>query len=164
MPLWYSSGWCSSRKVHGTCIHPSGPYFLLDTVVRIVKGQVPERCILRWLRILQCCFVRLHTSGSDLIKLTISAFSGWDIHDATYTKELLISNRANGYRDILAQIDLSTFRRIPWENNVPFVLVSFLDPETKEPICACPRGLLKKTADKVASAGWQCYAGVEYEV
>ncbi|EIM90006.1 glutamine synthetase/guanido kinase [Stereum hirsutum FP-91666 SS1] len=92
-----------------------------------------------------------------------SVVFGWDIHDAAYTKELLISNRANGYRDILAQIDLSTFRRIPWENNVPFVLVSFLDPETKEPICACPRGLLKKTADKIASASWQCYAGVEYE-
>lgn len=137
---------------------------LLDKVVCIVKGQVPERCVLRWFRILQCRFVCIHTSASDLIKLTTSASSGWDIHDATYTKELLISNRANGYRDILAQIDLSTFRRIPWENNVPFVLVSFLDPETKEPICACPRGLLKKTADKIASAGWQCYAGVEYEV
>lgn len=98
------------------------------------------------------------------LQLILSFSSGWDIHDAVYSKELLISNRANGYRDILASIDLSTFRRLPWENDVPFVLVSFLDPETKEPICACPRGALKKTMEKAASAGWDCYAGVEYEV
>ena len=45
--------------------------------------------------------------------------SGWDIHDQVYSRELLISNKSNGYRDILAVIDLSTFRRIPWENNSP---------------------------------------------
>ncbi len=90
--------------------------------------------------------------------------SGWDMHDAVYSRELLISNRANGYRDILASIDLSTFRRIPWENNVPFFLVSFLDPETKEPICADPRGILKQVVHKAESKGWQCYAGCEYEV
>jgi hypothetical protein len=28
-----------------------------------------------------------------------------------------------GYTDIDANIDLSSFRRIPWENNVPFFLV-----------------------------------------
>ena len=90
--------------------------------------------------------------------------SGWDIHDATYSKELLISNRANGYRDLLAAIDLSTYRRIPWENNVPFFLVSFLDPDTKQPICADPRGVLKRVVDRAASKDWQCYAGCEYEV
>lgn len=51
--------------------------------------------------------------------------SGWDMHDTVYPNELLISNRANGYRDLLAVIDLTTYRRIPWENNVPFFLVSF---------------------------------------
>jgi hypothetical protein len=28
-----------------------------------------------------------------------------------------------GYTDIQAEIDLSTFRRIPWENDIPFFLV-----------------------------------------
>jgi glutamine synthetase len=90
--------------------------------------------------------------------------SGWDLHDVVYSRELLISNQANGYRDILASIDLSTYRRIPWENNVPLFLVSFLDPDTKEPICACPRGVLKKAVEKAEKSGWQCYAGVEFEV
>lgn len=90
--------------------------------------------------------------------------SGWDLHDTVYSKELLISNRANGYRDILATIDLTTFRRIPWENNVPFFLVSFLDPDTQVPICADPRGVLKTVVERAEGKGWQCFAGCEYEV
>lgn len=92
-----------------------------------------------------------------------SVIFGWDMHDFVYPNELLISNRANGYKDLLAQIDLATYRRIPWENDVPFFLVSFLDPDTKEPICADPRGVLKKVVDRAASKGFQCYAGCEYE-
>lgn len=90
--------------------------------------------------------------------------SGWDIHDQTYSRELLISNRGNGYRDVIAKIDLSTYRRIPWEGNVPFFLVSFLDPETKEPICACPRGTLLRAMKRAELRNWECVAGVEYEV
>ena len=95
---------------------------------------------------------------------TISNFcSGWDIHDAVYSRELLISNKDNGYRDVIAKIDLSTYRRIPWEGNVPFFLVSFLDPETKEPLSVCPRSVLHRTAQRAEEKGWSCFAGVEYE-
>ena len=76
----------------------------------------------------------------------------------------MISNRANGYRDLIASIDLATYRRIPWENNVPFFLVSFLDPDTKEPICADPRGVLRQIVTKAHQRGWRCIAGCEYEV
>ncbi|PVG02781.1 glutamine synthetase/guanido kinase [Serendipita vermifera] len=92
-----------------------------------------------------------------------SVIFGWDIHDTVYSRELLISNKANGYRDIIAKVDLSTYRRIPWEYNVPFFLVSFLDPDTKEPICACPRGTLTKAVTVADKHGWDCLAGVEYE-
>ena len=90
--------------------------------------------------------------------------SGWDMHDSVYSKELLISNRANGYRDLIAVIDLATYRRIPWENNVPFFLVSFFDSETKEPICADPRGVLRTVVTRAQQKGWRCMAGCEYEV
>jgi glutamine synthetase len=80
-----------------------------------------------------------------------------------YSRELLISNSANGYHDLIATIDLSTFRMIPWENNVPFFLVSFLDPETKAPVSVCPRGVLKKFVGKAEQSGWQCIAGIEFE-
>ncbi|CEL51574.1 glutamine synthetase [Rhizoctonia solani AG-1 IB] len=92
-----------------------------------------------------------------------SVIFGWDMHDLVYTKELLVSNRANGYRDILARIDLSTYRRISWEANVPFFLLSFLDPETHEPIPVCPRGTLTKAIKSAESSGWEPIAGVEYE-
>lgn len=91
------------------------------------------------------------------------SISGWDLHDTVYSRELLISNSANGYRDLIADIDLSTLRYVPWEKNVPFFLVSFLDPETKAPVSVCPRGLLKKIEAKAEQSGWQCLAGVEFE-
>lgn len=88
-----------------------------------------------------------------------SVIFGWDMHDQTYLKELKISNAENGYRDMLAIPDLHTFRRIPWENDVPFFLVSFYDPETKERLCACPRGLLKTQLDRLQSKGYSAMAG-----
>jgi glutamine synthetase len=93
----------------------------------------------------------------------IPFYSGWDMHDMIYSRELLISNRANGYRDMIAAIDISTYRRIPWENNVPFFLVSFLYPDTKQPVIADPRGVLKITVDRAKAIGRECMAGIEYE-
>ena len=90
--------------------------------------------------------------------------SGWDMHDQVYSRELLISNKDNGYRDVIASIDLSTYRRIPWEGNVPFFLVSFLDPDTKEPLSVCPRSTLANAVKKAGKRGWDCFAGVEFEV
>lgn len=81
------------------------------------------------------------------------------MHDQTYFKELGISNKENGYRDIVAVPDLSSFRRIPWENNVPFFLVSFLDPDTRQPLSACPRGLLNTAVGKAEEAGYHAMAG-----
>ncbi|GLB34652.1 putative glutamine synthetase guanido kinase [Lyophyllum shimeji] len=92
-----------------------------------------------------------------------SVIFGWDIHDAVYSRELLISNKKNGYRDIIAAIDLSSYRRIPWEDNVPFFLVSFLDPETKQPLVVDPRGILKVATERAQNIGRKCFAGVEYE-
>lgn len=105
-------------------------------------------------------YVVFHITEAVLTRST----SGWDLHDTVYSRELLISNSSNGYRDLIASIDLSTLRYIPWENNVPFFLVSFLDPEKREPISVCPRGVLKKIEEKAEQSHWQCLAGVEFEV
>ncbi|ROT41048.1 glutamine synthetase [Sodiomyces alkalinus F11] len=92
-----------------------------------------------------------------------SVIFGWDMHDLVYQRELKISNSENGYRDVVAVPDLSSYRRIPWEDNVPFFLVSFFDPDTMKPICACPRGLLKSTLEKLQAKGMGAMAGAEYE-
>ncbi|KAL8972475.1 MAG: hypothetical protein Q9183_000530 [Haloplaca sp. 2 TL-2023] len=92
-----------------------------------------------------------------------SVIYGWDMHDQTYYKELKISNAENGYRDMVAIPDLSSFRRIPWEDNVAFFLVSFYDPDTGGPLSVCPRGLLKTACDKLEKQGLGAMAGAEYE-
>ncbi|KAI2465462.1 putative glutamine synthetase [Annulohypoxylon bovei var. microspora] len=91
-----------------------------------------------------------------------SVIFGWDMHDRTYDKELKISNRQNGYRDLIAVPDLNSFRRIPWEDNVPFFLVSFFDDDSN-PVCADPRGLLRTTVEKLQKAGYDAMAGAELE-
>lgn len=91
-----------------------------------------------------------------------SVIFGWDMHDLLYAQELKVSNKENGYHDILASVDLKSFRRIPWEDNVPFFLLNFLDPDTEEPICADPRGLLKVQLEKLKAQGLGGMAGGLY--
>lgn len=93
-----------------------------------------------------------------------SVIFGWDMHDQTYIRELKISNAENGYHDIIAVPDLSSFRRIPWEDDVPFFLVSFFDPDTHKPVSVCPRGILKTTVDKLKVNGYGAMAGGEFVV
>lgn len=87
-----------------------------------------------------------------------SVIFGWDMHDRLYDQELKISNKQNGYRDLIAVPDLNSFRRIPWEDNIPFFLVSFFDDDSK-PVCADPRGLLKTTVEKLEKQGYNAMAG-----
>jgi glutamine synthetase len=88
-----------------------------------------------------------------------SVIFGWDMHDQTYFRELKISNAENGYHDLIAIPDLSTFRRIPWEDDVPFFLVSFFDPDTLKPVSVCPRGILKTVVDRLHAKGLGAMAG-----
>jgi glutamine synthetase len=92
-----------------------------------------------------------------------SVIFGWDMHDQTYIKELKISNKENGYRDLLAVPDLQSFRRIPWEKNIPFFLLSFLDPDTGKSVSACPRSLLKRSLAKLEKDGYGAMAGGRLE-
>lgn len=88
-----------------------------------------------------------------------SVIFGWDMHDMTYVRELKVSNKENGYRDIIAVPDLQSYRRIPWEDNVPFFLVSFFDPDTKNSVSACPRGLVKAQLEKFKTINVGAMAG-----
>jgi glutamine synthetase len=87
-----------------------------------------------------------------------------DIHDATYTKELSISNLANGYRDIECRIDFNTYRRIPFEDDIAFFLGTYLDPDTGKGLHACPRATLQKVVAQLdEELQVEPYAGAEYE-
>lgn len=92
-----------------------------------------------------------------------SVIFGWDMHDQVYSKELLVSNKANGYRDLSARIDLDSYRRIPWEDNLPFFLIRFFNPDGS-PLAVCPRSLLRSvTQTAQRDLGLVCMAGAEFE-
>lgn len=93
-----------------------------------------------------------------------SVIFGWDMHDMTYFRELRVSNKENGYRDLIAVPDLKSYRRIPWEDDVPFFLVSFHDPDTKDPVSVCPRGILRTVLERVQEKGYGAMAGGEFGV
>ncbi|KAF9983563.1 hypothetical protein BGZ75_004985 [Mortierella antarctica] len=132
---------------------------LLENDVRVKVAGIDLDGILRGKVMAKSKFLSVLESGFGFC----SVIFGWDMHDKTYAEELSVSNAANGYRDIIAIPDLSTFRRIPWENDIPFFLLSFYDPKTREPLAVCPRGLLKRVTDELASMGWEAMCGAEFE-
>ncbi|GAA5957563.1 hypothetical protein JCM21900_001638 [Sporobolomyces salmonicolor] len=95
-----------------------------------------------------------------------SVVFGWNIHDASYSPELNISNLQNGYRDLLARISLDSYRRTPattTQPSLPFFLVTFLNPDTKKGLEACPRATLAKVVEQYEKEGYYAYAGAEFE-
>src|SRR5882757_4914521 len=81
---------------------------------------------------------------------------GWDSGDVAYDN-VGYSGWHTGYPDVPAQIDLDTFRKIPWENGVPFFLGELVDATV------CPRQLLKKIIADATRLGFQPIFSQEFE-
>ncbi|GME26373.1 hypothetical protein ASPZODRAFT_148100 [Neofusicoccum parvum] len=90
-----------------------------------------------------------------------SAIFGWDMHDQTYDTGNSITSEELGFGDFMAVADLSSYRKTPWEDALPFFLVDFYDKSKRVP--ACPRGLLKSVLSQLAEGGAHARAGVELE-
>ncbi|KAF7591082.1 hypothetical protein BBP40_001981 [Aspergillus hancockii] len=90
-----------------------------------------------------------------------SAVFGWDMQDVLYTTDANVAPKGSGYVDFIAVPDLSTFRRIPWEEDIPFFLVRFI--QNGETVSADGRNMLKSLCDKLAAENCQGMAGVELE-
>ncbi|KAE8377366.1 hypothetical protein BDV26DRAFT_263690 [Aspergillus bertholletiae] len=90
-----------------------------------------------------------------------SAVFGWDMQDVLYTTDANIAPKDSGYVDFIAIPDLSTFRRIPWEDHIPFFLVRFV--QNGKNVSADGRSMLKSICDKLAAENCQGMAGVELE-
>lgn len=86
---------------------------------------------------------------------------GWDAGDIAYDNSK-VTGWHTGYPDALASIDLQTFRRIPWENNIPFFLSDF-SHEKSNLNAICPRTLLRKIREKAGQAGYFPYFSQEFE-
>ncbi|MEO8582659.1 MAG: glutamine synthetase family protein [Flavitalea sp.] len=86
---------------------------------------------------------------------------GWDASDAAYDNAS-ITGWHTGYPDSTALIDLNTFRKIPWEQNLPFFLADFGDANG-EGHMICPRSLLKRIDKQCRDAGYTPFFSQEFE-
>lgn len=86
---------------------------------------------------------------------------GWDCADELYDN-VSYTGWHTGYPDIRLKLDPATARRLPWEDNTPFLLGEFTESDGT-PSAVCPRQLLRHVLARVERAGFQVQAGMEFE-
>jgi glutamine synthetase len=87
---------------------------------------------------------------------------GWDSSDVCYDR-VAYTGWHTGYPDAHVQLDLSTYRKVPWDGNVPFFLGEFVEPDGVTPLGLCPRQLLKKIIARGKTLGLSPACGMEFE-
>ncbi len=86
---------------------------------------------------------------------------GWDMNDKSYDN-VEVSGWHTGYPDQSCYLDSSTYRTIPWEDDLPFVLGEFcIENDSKFPVC--PRSLLKRIEKSAHDAGYLPLFSQEFE-
>ncbi len=86
---------------------------------------------------------------------------GWDSADACYDNARY-TGWHTGYPDALVRLDLGSYREVPWDGGVPFLLGDFVD-QHGHPLGVCPRQLLKRVIARAVTAGFDVVAAFEYE-
>lgn len=86
---------------------------------------------------------------------------GWDANDVAYDNGKY-TGWHTGYPDTPTRLDLSTFRKIPWENDIPFFLGEIIDKEGSSAF-VCPRQLLKKVLGDAQQEGFMPFFAQEFE-
>ena len=86
---------------------------------------------------------------------------GWDMADVAYENSAY-TGWHSGYPDAPVRIDVTSFRAIPWENNIPFFLCELIDSPSNS-AAGCPRGLLKGLISQAEKAGFSPFFSQEFE-
>jgi glutamine synthetase len=86
---------------------------------------------------------------------------GWDSGDVCYDNSKF-TGWHSGYPDVLAKIDLNTYREIPWDDQTPFFLGDFVN-DKGDPLEICPRQLLKGVIARAEKQGYKATFGMEFE-
>ncbi|PSL43924.1 glutamine synthetase [Chitinophaga niastensis] len=86
---------------------------------------------------------------------------GWDMNDAAYDN-VKYTGWHTGYPDAAVKPDVNTFRKIPWEKDVPFFLGEFIDGKG-DPLRVCPRQLLRKVLQDSMAQGYTPSFAQEFE-
>ncbi|KAK4941515.1 hypothetical protein LTR10_018533 [Elasticomyces elasticus] len=90
-----------------------------------------------------------------------SVLYGWDIQDVLFAVDAKATSVQEGYGDFNAIPDTSSFRRIPWEDNIPLFLLRF--EINKAPVPADGRSIIRSLCEKIGLQGYKSMAGVEME-
>lgn len=86
---------------------------------------------------------------------------GWDSGDVLYDN-VKATGWHSGYPDLMAQIDATTLRRVPWEGGLPLFLLDFC-MISGEPLEIAPRNVLKRVISRAHHMGYEPMMGAEYE-
>ncbi|KAG1447476.1 hypothetical protein G6F56_009249 [Rhizopus delemar] len=132
---------------------------ILDGDKRIKVAAVDIDGVLRGKIMHKQKFLQILKDGFGFCSVTY----GWDIEDKNYTTPVEFAGEDSSYFDLIAKVDLESYRRIPWENNIPFFLLNLYHPTTKKPLYCCPRNVLKSAVDDFEEMGLKAYCGVEFE-
>ena len=85
---------------------------------------------------------------------------GWDSADELYDN-VTYTGWGSGYPDGVTRLDLSTHRRIPWEDGRHLVLGDYVG--SNGDLSVCPRILLQSVIERAAAAGVSAKVGMEFE-
>ena len=86
---------------------------------------------------------------------------GWDMMDSCYDNTA-VTGWQHGFPDALARLDLSTARKVPWDQNVDFFLGEFVNADGT-PHAVCPRQTLKRVLKRAEKMGFSVMTGMEFE-
>ena len=86
---------------------------------------------------------------------------GWDSADVLYDNAT-VTGWHTGYPDAKATLDLSTYRRIPWEEGTAAFLMDF-EASPGKPLEVSPRQLLQKIDARARALGYQVKCSSEFE-
>lgn len=86
---------------------------------------------------------------------------GWN-SDGTVIDSLRLTNWGDGYPDVRAVPDLSTFRSLPWRPGVGHVVSDILRPDGTASLLDS-RGVLRRVLARLAALGFTAKVGVELE-
>jgi glutamine synthetase len=86
---------------------------------------------------------------------------GWDMMDACYDNTQ-VTGWHRGFPDAMVRLDLDTYRTVPWDDQVPFVLGEFVTADGG-PYPVCPRQVLRRVLERAGKLGLQPMCGMEFE-
>lgn len=73
-----------------------------------------------------------------------------------------MSSWERGYGDFVMRPDLSTLRRVPWQEGTALLMADLVWEDDSE-VTASPRQILRRQLDRLGERGWDAFVGTELE-